>query len=162
MKARVTTPPKTFLLLLIPVFLALFFRSLPKQLSDEPSVVVRDFLVFTEEITSYPAKVTFIKNSKRIGISSDVDKIDFGIVATGTKVRKKIFLFNNNPCSVRVYIIPRGSIAEVVEAERSFTLRPFENKTVELTAFSLKEGNYTGEIEVLIRKPRFGWLTWLI
>lgn len=146
------------------IFLSLiFFIQTSKRIPvSKLEFETRDFWIFSEEITRYPSKIEVLENLTKIGVSTDIDKIDFGRIAMGMKVRKVINVYNKNPFKVKVHIKPYGNISHVINTTNSFILNSFEGKNVSIEATGKEVGSFSGEISVIVRKPKFDWLIWIL
>jgi hypothetical protein len=141
----------------------MFFIQTSKKIpASKLEFETKDFLIFSEEITRYPSKMEVLENLTKIGVSTDVDKIDFGRIAKGMKVRKLINVYNKNPFKVKVYIKPYGNISYVINTTENFILNSFEGRNVTIEAIGKEVGNFSGEISVIVRKPKFDWLIWIL
>lgn len=95
-----------------------------------------------------------------IGFSSVKDSIDFGLAVSGGSINRKfINITNGAGRDARVTIRKTGNISSMVSfGGNNFILKPGETRTVaiELTPGDSAAGNYTGMIDVELRKARFG------
>jgi hypothetical protein len=132
------------------------------EYARQMEIELRDWLLFTEEITRYPTRINVTANLTRLGVSTDIDKIDFGIVPLGVRVRKELSLVNHNPVRVKVRVRVRGPMGEFVHVADEFVMDPGEARTLMLAAQPTQVGSWEGEIEVVVRKPRWEWLMWLL
>lgn len=125
-------------------------------------------LFFDYTNVKYQAKVQVRTPEENItiGFSSVKDSIDFGLAVSGGSINRKfINITNGADRDARVHIRKSGNISSMVLfGENNFILKPGETRTIsiELTPGNIAEGNYTGMIDVELRKARFAVFQFLI
>ncbi len=163
-----------FSLLLILVLILLLS---PKNQRREEFVVnmsleKRSDLFFNYEILRYPSRAEVIPlKEERMGIGIEVDpwNLNFGSIPAGNNFGKRfISLSNPQAKDVNVRFEVHGNISPFVKFSRNnFMLRAGEKERIEVyfNASSAKIGNYSGEIDVIIKVPKYDFLYklgWLI
>lgn len=160
---------KIFLLALILIFISsyfLFFRTQePKEFVTNRTQEFKDELLFSVEITRYPAKLSVMQTEK-IGISTETFLLDFGILPKNLSARKSIELSNKDERIAKINLKVYGNITPFIEiTPNNFILKENESKSVAIKAKALNVGNFTGEIQVIAKKSKFklleGLLPWI-
>lgn len=170
MKIRI----KKFFSFIILIFLCLFLfftliffyeKSLvPQDEIRNKTVFIKENIIYKYEITRYPARVETANlllpnSSKIIGISNDPWFFDFGLIpiGPGNYAQKTVNLANKGNSSVRVILKAFGNISNMVLFEKNnFNLIGNDTVNVILNVTEdIPQGNYTGEIDIIIRKGRW-------
>lgn len=157
---------KTSLLVLILILFILILITQPKQKEIVESMIVErsEDLFFVYQITRYPASVEIIQTRPEeqeilIGISVDPWDLNFGIVPAGSAGRRFVDLSNLQDSDVKVKFEVYGNISPMVSFSRNnFILKKGENSTVDIvvrTTRATLSGNYTGEIDTILKKPKY-------
>lgn len=119
------------------------------------------------ETTSYrsSAKVieqVVVEKAVSIGISSGTGSIDFGEIPAGSNyARREISLANLEAAPASIYLSAEGDISPHVSFERNgFVLGGGANATVGVffSAQSAEVGDYSGEMTVQIKRPKYAAL----
>ena len=100
-----------------------------------------------------------INGTVKVGISTDSDKIDWGIIPQGVEVGKIINLDNSRPVDAKIDILVYGNVTPFITigGGNSFILKSGEGRSIEI-AFKAEEiGEYSGEIDIYVRVPK-NWL----
>jgi len=125
--------------------------------------------LFIQEVVRYPAygNVTpFLlagNKSIKIGVSSQTDALNFGVLSENLTVRKFINLRNNKESKVKVCFFSYGGIKPFVRIKgNNFIMGGKEAREVEIAFNATKIGSYLGEIDVVIRRPRYGLLQYFL
>lgn len=120
-------------------------------------------VLFKYEIHRYPAIIQIIKENKTIGISTDVNALNFGKISKieGIERIRKFINFTSNDYS-KISIEFHGNISKYLKATKNnFYLKPFQNITIEII-FDMKNvkdfGIYSGEVRIFVIKPKIKWL----
>jgi hypothetical protein len=121
-------------------------------------------LFVSERVTGYDmkAEVTSPDNST-LGMAAE-EHLNFGRIPSGSKVRKTIFLVNDEQTLVKIRIMSEGDISPHISVSKNnFLLSNTSEITV--TFDSENTGNFTGTLNVLAIKPKnwlAGWfLQWM-
>jgi len=166
--------PKIFILLIFGI--ALFFMTVislnwtgnlikkPNEFVENRTVVTKSDLFYDYKITKYPSKVEIIdlrsgNISNLIGISTDEWIFNFGIIPVGRNyVMKSVFLEGNKEDELEISLIAIGNISDMISfSKNNFYLDGNETVYVFLNVTdNTKLGNYTGEIDIIVKKENFG------
>jgi hypothetical protein len=136
----------------------------PANLVNNMKYESRKTLFYEYNIIRYPSKVLIVdlKSGERnniIGISTDSDILDFGIVPLGNNSAKKTIslakLENKQPL---VELAAYGNISDMITfSQNNFNLKDNEKISVILNVQEdTKVGNYTGEVDIVIKTKKFG------
>ena len=82
-----------------------------------------------------------------IGMSADIDKLDFGAVPNGGTVEKGTLVENYREEPVKILIIVKGNVSPFIEvSENNFVLASNESKHVKIIArpINAETGYYSG------------------
>jgi hypothetical protein len=124
-------------------------------------------LFFFKKTVKYPVKVSFINVSNvsktPIGISTVTYELDYGILPPGTGATKLIKLRNKNEIPAKVSLKVYGNVTQFLEfGKNNFILEENSSRDVYIRASSSEVGNYSGTLEVVVKKPLHRWLVWLL
>ncbi|MBU0530622.1 MAG: hypothetical protein KKC05_03020 [Nanoarchaeota archaeon] len=119
--------------------------------------------IFTYEIIRYPSHVNvtqhYFNDTIIIGIMNDPDNLGFGIVPAGSGGRRFIKIENDDPVKARIKTVVFGNISEFITISYSdFILDANESKNYAVglqTNENTIQGNYTGEIDLIVIKPKY-------
>jgi len=165
--------PKLFLVsfligILIVAYLETTYTFKPCELSRKLLTEKRFGIFFAYQITRIPANLTVVESKDAnitIGISIDPWVINFGEVPKGVGVKKEI-LVTSSESLAKVYIRIYGNISKVINpSENAFLIKSGEQKVVKLYAnitSEVKEGNYMGEVDIIVLKPKFPFILFLL
>jgi hypothetical protein len=128
-------------------------------------------IFFEKNIIRVPAKgviiLPIIDNNGTItaGVSVDSDKLDFGRIQSNlsgiTKSLDIAYPFRTG--SVKICVIAQGDIKQFLETpNREFIMSSGEKKEVQIRFSGSMIGNFTGEVDVLAKKPKYGFLDLLL
>jgi hypothetical protein len=137
-----------------------------KKIVDERS----DNLFFEKYIRRIPAQGSIvppvIDNNGTItaGVSVDRDKLNFGRIQSNlsgiTKVLEIQYPFN---VSSKICVMVQGDIKQFLETpNREFVMSSGEKREVQIRFSGSDIGNFTGEVDVLAKKPKYGFLDLLL
>ena len=160
------------MVMVVIIFLLLFVISLAGVFWMERKVEVKGIvssesrfiessmgILFLNDITRYPARgnVTSLSKSRiSVGIASQTYELNFGRIPENLTVRKFIDIANNEEVPVKICILKRGSIGPMLRIrEDEFVLEEKGEREVELLFNGSEVGSYQGEIDVVVRKPRY-------
>ena len=160
--------------IVFPIFAFLVFILILNNLNSpyrEPKTFVvnrttekKSDLLFNYEITKYPSNVEIVdlkskNDSNTVGISADIWNLNFGIIPLGGSWGQRSFILRNKgKVESRVDLTTFGNISDMVSFEENNFLLTDENKTVNVflnTTSDTIPGNYTGEIDVIIKIKKF-------
>jgi|GEM_PF-3830424 hypothetical protein len=146
-----------FLLLLLFLFK---FEIAPTSNLTQIKIEKASDLFYDYEIFRYPVRARVLKGVFDIGINANPNTLDFGELPLGSKGKKFIWL-NNSEKEVKVEIKIFGEINPFLKIdEKSFELKSKESKLIQIEFYALKEGNFTGELDILIKKPKYPISLW--
>jgi hypothetical protein len=122
------------------------------------------FYVFKLE-KNYTTKVSIIeeKNTSNIFLGITGDNLEFGVIPLKA-VSKRFFNLSNNDNvkDYKILLTVKGNISSMVNFDKNnFILRKEESATITVfldSSLALKPGNYTGEISVISKRPKFSFL----
>ena len=167
MQAKLKIAVVVVVLIIICTLCALFLFNGPPPPKD--FVMNRTFethenLLFVYEMTRYPSdvEVTNPEEDILLGVTVDPWNLGFGIIPKGSYERRFLNLVNLEENNVKVGINPYGDIAPMISFNKNnFILRANESITVDVilrTTNTTVTGNYTGEIDIIIVKPKYDFL----
>ncbi len=138
----------------------------PKEFVSNQTFVKSSDPFFTYEITKYPSNVEIIaadyEDSLKIGFVTDKWNLNFGIIPVGGRGARHFKVSNFEEDEVKVNLKVYGPVKEMVSFNKdSFILLPGDTTTIDIfinTTEKTPTGNYTGEIDVIIKKMNFGFL----
>jgi len=160
---------KYLVLALVIIFAgAIFLSSYQEPVREfvtNKTVEVNSGLFFTYEATRYPSNVNItepIEGNITIGVVVDPWNLNFGMIPTGGNFGKRILILTNQQeKDVRVSLKAYGNIKPMVEFEKNdFILGKSKNTTIDIilrTTGKTEIGDYTGEIDVSIKIPKYGF-----
>ncbi|MEM7825823.1 MAG: hypothetical protein QW412_03120 [Candidatus Aenigmatarchaeota archaeon] len=155
------------LVLILIVFIILFLgKPEPKNFVENMTYEKTSDLFFTYEITKYPSNVEIIPQEEKkikVGLVVDYWNLNFGIIPTGGSYgRRQVMISNSEKEKVRVYFKVYGSIKPLISfSKENFILLPGQNETITVflnTTKETKPGNYSGQIDVIIKKSKFSFI----
>ncbi len=114
-------------------------------------------IYFTHEYFSvYDAKTLNAKfiTGNKVGLSADSDMLDFGIVPLGGSSSKEIKLYHNHKKPLKIEIVYKGDIKEMLSPVAPFYLEPGVEQKLRITAYAKGEENkeYTGTVTIIYLK----------
>ena len=110
-----------------------------------------------QSTTIYTSQVIAKPTGDPLGINPFDDRVDFGDVPQGSAVSKTLEFNNEGTVPNKVRIIVMGGISDLVKVpEKSFTLQPGEQKSVEfelvMPPSATPEEEFTGRV-IVVRLP---------
>lgn len=121
--------------------------------------------LFEYEITRYASGATVISptvddDRMSIGLDADPEDLEFGVIPQGENnfAKRFIDLANLNEEEAKVEIVARGDIAPHVRfSSNEIVLGPNQEVKVDVIFHTVdaSEREYTGEIDVIIKRPKF-------
>lgn len=125
-------------------------------------------LFFYYDITKYPTGVEITKAKPQeskllIGLSVDSWDLGFGILPSGGNFGKRsLILSNTENRDTKINLKVYGNISPMVSfSKNSFILSGNESATIDVfcrTTETTLEGNYTGEIDVVVKSPKYKFM----
>ena len=140
----------------------------PKKFVENITVSNYSNFFFTYDIISYPSKVeiaqpTDANGSIVLGFVVDNWNLNFGSVPfNGSYVTRNVQIRNSKESDVEIIMKAYGNITPLVSfEENNILLKPDENVSVNILLQSkdYEIGNYTGQIDVIIKKPIYNFLS---
>ncbi|MCK5299911.1 MAG: hypothetical protein KAJ54_02070 [Candidatus Aenigmarchaeota archaeon] len=154
------------------IFLFFAFSSTPSFKSDNPvlnhTVLYADNIFFTYEVNKYPTSVEIsdiIERNLSIGFSLEPSTLNFGVVPTGGNMGKRFLtLKNTQDNKVKMQFIAYGNISPMIKfSDNDFYLMPDEVKQIDImleTGQNTPAGDYFGEINLIVKRPKYDLLKW--
>jgi len=148
------------------VVTSIAYHSYPREYVRNKTFEIYSSLFFVHERVRYPSNVEIVESKEEgmlLGFVTDPWNLNFGIIPTGGNFgTRHLKVFNSEDYKVRVNLRAYGDIKPLVTfSKNNFILAPNETAEVDIflnTTNSTKPGNYTGEIDVIIKKPRLNIL----
>lgn len=158
------------LLVILLGFLISEFSSTPKEFVTELTTSRSEDLFFTYEITKYPSYVEIVQYRPEsdilIGVSVDPWDLNFGILSNVTRGRKYLILSNLEGENAKISLKSYGNISSMITFEKNdFIIHKNENMTITVFIKPLdttKPGNYTGEVDVIAKIPKYDFMYYLL
>lgn len=132
------------------------------QLAQEKSFEVDDGFFYRTEITRLPAHLEITENESRIGLSVEPYMLEFGILPKNITATKQIDIANKKDGPVKVKFRVYGNISPFIEISKDFILDSQANTSVMVKAKGEDVGAYTGEVRMIVKRPKNGWAEWLL
>ena len=161
---------KTFLVVFFIIVVSSFLFSNfqeplgPKNFAKNKTITNYSTLFYSYKIIRYPTSIEIkpIKENATIGFATDPWNLNFGIIpANGSFVKRNIELFNSEKKDVKIILKSFGNISSLVFfSKNNFVLHPQEKVKIDVFLFSndTLPGNYSGEIDLIIKKPIYNFL----
>jgi len=138
----------------------------PSEYASEITQVDNNNFIYKEKIIRYPAKgavIPYVLNETlKVGLSVDKDKLDFGLIPQGLSVNKVVEFKNNDYGPAKVLVATYGNIKPFVNTEKSFVIAAGDNRSLNIVMNASVIGQYSGEIDVVMRVPRYESLYYLV
>jgi len=121
------------------------------------------FYVFELE-KKYETKVSIIdQNTSDIFLGITADNLEFGIIPLSAVSKRFINLTNDDEINYIILLKSTGNISPMVKFDNNnFILHKGENTTITVlldSSFASNPGNYTGEVSIISKRPRFSFLS---
>jgi len=133
----------------------------PENITSEKTTSNYSNLLFDYIIIRYPTNVeifSYNENSS-IGIATDPWNLNFGVIpGNGSFVRRYIGISNSKEKYNKIYIKSYGNITPFLNFSKNyFRIKENESTAIEVGLYtdSADFGNYSGEIDVIIKLPRY-------
>jgi hypothetical protein len=126
-----------------------------------------DGMFFTKAVDRIPARAAIVapkveNDTITVGVSADRNELNFGVVIQNMSVTKFLNI-ENKDVAVKECVVSYGDIGPLINVpENSFVLSTGESKAVTLHFSGSELGNYTGEVDVITKKPKFGFMEFLL
>ena len=137
----------------------------PKDLVNDTVILNYSNLLFNYKVIRYPTSaeiVPFSEKNINIGFVGDPWDLKFGTVpGNGSYITRYVSIKNSNESYNKIELKPYGNISTLVNfSNNNFVLNPNESVAVEVkfNTDSAAYGNYTGEIDIVIKVPKYGFL----
>lgn len=149
------------------VILYLDKTSAPSAYVTEKIQEQSDGVFFKRAVDRIPAKaVVFFpqmeENTIRVGVSADPNELNFGLVVQNMSVRKFLGI-KNKDVDVKICVLAYGNISEFIQTrENNIIVRHNESRELMLEFRGKRIGNYSGEIDVITKKPKYSFLNPLL
>ncbi len=132
------------------------------RLLDNQTVEFDENALFTYEISRYSSRVE-ISNNLSLGFSLDPWNLNFGIVPKGGNMgRRFLTLQNSEDIPAKVQLKSYGNISPMIEfSDNNFLLLKEAPQSITITLNTTKDtlpGNYSGEIDIIVKKPKYGFV----
>ena len=152
-------------ILIIFLFIATLDPSGPTELVNEKNISNYSNLFFDYKIIRYPTSAEIIPATEEninLGIVTDPWNIKFGVIpGNGSYVKRYINIKNTNGNYSKIKLKVYGNITPLVNfSKNDFVLNENESVAVEVNLYteSAEFGNYSGEIDVIIKAPKYDFL----
>lgn len=167
---KIRTRVVVVIILVVLFFLLIFSMSSqphPKEFATNRTFETRSDLFFNYEITRYPssAEVSEVQPTNErivLGVVIDPWNLKFGIIPAGNNFGTRfVVLTNREEKDAKISFKVYGNISPFVNfSKNDFMLHPEENVSIgtHFYATSAGVGNYSGEIDVIIQKPKYDFL----
>ncbi|MEM7825063.1 MAG: hypothetical protein QXO27_03780 [Candidatus Aenigmatarchaeota archaeon] len=158
-----------FIIIVFGILLAVLisYQPQPKEFVTNRTFETRSDLFFYYEITKYPSSaevlpIQLTQERLTIGVVLDPWNLNFGTIPAGNNFGTRfINLVNKKENDVKIRLKVYGNITPFVNfSKNNFILLPKENVTLEVHfyAATAKIGNYSGEIDIVAQRPKYGFL----
>lgn len=161
------------LVMVIAVIGSVLLDSTPLPSGEAEKIVAErsENIFFEKHIIRVPAKGAIIPrivdNNGTItaGVSVDSDRLDFGRIQSNlsgiTRLVNITYPFNTG--SVKICVMSQGDIQKFLETpNREFVMSSGEKREVAIRFSGSAIGNFTGEVDVLAKKPKYGFFELLL
>lgn len=141
----------------------------PKEFVNDKVVSNYSNLFFNYKIIRYPTNVSIVSFTTEnidVGIVTDPWNLNFGIIpGNGSYIKRYMNLNNFREKYNRIYIKAYGNITPLIKFSKNFfSLKENESTVIEVGLYtdSADLGNYTGEIDVIIKIPKYESLSMFV
>ena len=131
------------------------------------AVLIKEYrkgLFFEYQVFRYPSNFS-VPSGKNVsvGIVTDPWNLNFGRIPKGFRVRRFVDLYNSNTAPIKMTVKVHGNISKFVRAcPETRTIKPRESVRIEFSVQPGEEGTYVGEIDIVLIKPKFGVIAFLL
>lgn len=152
-----------FIALVYVLLTAFQMPSAPRQFVENHTVAYEESIFFTYEINRYSTKVEISNltgSNLSIGFSLEPWNLNFGMVPTGGNAGKRFMTLKNTADDeAKIILVAYGSISSLVSfSDNNFILPSGAVKQVDIVLETKKDtslGNYSGEIDLIVKRPKF-------
>ncbi len=156
------------LIVIISVYTMPSFKSVNPVVDN--TVLFDNDLFFTYEINKYPTSVEIsnaVDSNLSIGFSLDSASLNFGVVPVGGNIGKRFLTLTNlQESEAKMVFVAYGNISDMVGFnDNKFYLMPGVVKEVEImleTKDDTQVGDYSGEINLVVKRSRYKLFEWLL
>ncbi|MEM7817044.1 MAG: hypothetical protein QXZ20_03965 [Candidatus Aenigmatarchaeota archaeon] len=131
----------------------------PKDIVSEKEVLNYSSLLFNYKVIRYPTSVEITKPEENInvGLVTDPWNLNFGsIPGNGSSVKRYIAITNLEKKYSTIKLKVYGNISSLISFNKNdFTLNESTAVEVILNSTNANFGNYTGEIDIIIKVPKY-------
>ena len=149
-------------ILIIFLFIATIDPSEPTELANEKTITNYSNLFFDYKIIRYPTSAEIVpvtEENINLGVVTDPWNIKFGVIpGNGSSVRRYINIKNTNGNFSKIKLKTYGNITPLVNfSKNDFILNGNESAVIEVNLYSESAdvGNYSGEIDVIVKAPKY-------
>lgn len=160
---------KVFLLIIAMAAIVLFISFLqeppePTYFVDNKTVSNYSTPFFDYEIVRYPSNVEIRLGSDVVlGFVTEPWNLNFGIIpGNGSYSTRSIEIKNKEEKNIEIILKSYGNISDLIGfSQNNFMLEPQKVASVDITLYSrdFGNGNYTGEIDLIAKKPIYNFLS---
>lgn len=150
-------------------YLLIILFIIPVSLSQDYVKTVtterRENILFIYEIIKYPTYVEIIDKDSdlSIGISLDPWLIDFGKINEGMSERRYINIKNDKDYIYKARLTSFGNISKMITfGKNNFLIESNEALNVSVSLNAMTPGNYTGEINIVLKRFKYPIFNWLL
>lgn len=151
------------------LWMAVAYMAEPPKLSgailEGPAFEQYENALFAYEINRYSSKAEVSNETDgniSVGVSTDPRYLDFGIIPTGGSFSKRsITLSNTKDDAVTMQLRAHGGIVPFIEFGKNDFMLEKGSVPVSVifrTAKDTQTGNYSGEIDIIARRPKYAIL----
>lgn len=162
------------LVMILIVIGAVLLDTTPLPAGEAKKIVAEhsENIFFEKNIIRIPAQGAIIpprveNNNGTItaGVSVDSDRLNFGRIQSNlsgiTRLMNITYPFRTG--SVKICVMVQGDIKQFLETpDREFIMSSGEKKEVQIRFSGSAIGNFTGEVDVLAKKPKYGFFDLLL
>ncbi|MFH1228917.1 MAG: hypothetical protein V1678_00645 [Candidatus Aenigmatarchaeota archaeon] len=137
----------------------------PKEFVNEKEVLNTSSILFNYKIIRYPTSgeiISFNGDNIGLGVVTDPWNIKFGsVLGNGSTIKRYISIKNSQEKYSRISLKAYGNITSLVKfSKNNFVLTENESSAVEIVfdTGNSSYGNYTGEIDVVFKTPKYDLL----
>ncbi len=133
----------------------------PDSLARKYSRKLTNTTFFSRDIVRFPssANVTPANRSDKVlkvGVDPSTGSLNFGRMYVDMPIRKFIDVGNHEDIDVKICVMKYGQIAKYINASRdSFVIKPGEQRKIQISFVSDEIGYFEGEVDIVIKKPRY-------
>jgi hypothetical protein len=154
---------KRLIFVLVAIVILVLISGFYKQVTYKQDAKIITGLAFLEKVKLYNINVSIIEEgSRNIGVSTDRDRLDFGILPKNARAIKIIDVKNDGEYPIKVHFVINGNISTIVEVENDVLLDAGKERNLSVKLFANEIGNYSGILQASLVTPRGWWSSWMI